>query len=299
MTPVTTATAHHATGTAKTLPAYRRLHEVMRQQFTVRSLTGIEPEAFLERLLSFMDERDETRFADPARQNPMSVRFHWGHRHDFGTFCLEGRMGNHHVAVIAAFTDVLRALPPRLEGRQILDVGCWTGGTSLLLAALGATVTAIEEVPMYVEASKFLAESFGVAGRARYLAVSLYECTGPEHQDRYDHVLLSGVLHHLSDPRLALRICFNSLRDGGTCLIETLGYEKERAGLDRDDASAAPAYGWNLLLFAPRRLEAMLRSVGFEIDHPCAVIEGRTHVVARRDRHADMFRCGLSARGVR
>lgn len=77
---------------------------------------------------------------------------------------------------------------------------------------------------------------------------TLYEYTGAEPQDRFDVVLFAGVLYHVTDPVLALRIVFNCLRDGGVCVVETaithsddriLAYEGPRVilGGSREDSS--------------------------------------------------------------
>ena len=48
------------------------------------------------------------------------------------------------------------------ESKDVLDIGCWTGGTALLLASLKATVSAIEEVKKYANMTSFLAKAFGI-----------------------------------------------------------------------------------------------------------------------------------------
>src|SRR5207245_11440784 len=102
-------------------------------------------------------------YADPARQRDLSVQFEWGHHHDFGTFSMAGLMQDRHIHVLAAFMTLF-GIPGRdLTGKSVLDVGCWTGGTSLLLAAMGARVVAIEEVAKYAECTGYLRDAFGVA----------------------------------------------------------------------------------------------------------------------------------------
>jgi 2-polyprenyl-3-methyl-5-hydroxy-6-metoxy-1,4-benzoquinol methylase len=274
--------------------SYALLHELMRR-FQVDRLVNTDRDSFRRRLCALTELENRDAFADPDTQNPMAVRFQWGHRHDFGDFGMEGRMGNHHIAVLATFIDELQALPPTLEGCRVLDVGCWTGGTSLLLAALGAEVVAVEEVAMYAEAARYLAWAFGLE-QVRVHGGSLYDCTGPEWDDAFDYVLLAGVLHHVSDPRLALRITFNSLRDGGSLLLETLSCEHELPHVADSDA---PAWGWNLLLFEPARLAEMIESTGYRVTHPPRVVDRRSFVAARRDRHRDVWRCGLASPGIR
>src|SRR5262249_30968066 len=108
-------------------------------------------------------------------------------------------------------------------GRDVLDVGCWTGGTSLLLAALGSRLLAIEEVRKYAETVSFLGRSFGVEDRVTVEPVSLYSWNSPAFFDRFDLVHFPGVIYHLSDPVPALRILLNALKVGGVILVETSG----------------------------------------------------------------------------
>ena len=44
-------------------------------------------------------------------------------------------------------------LPCSLKDKQVLDVGCWSGGDLLVLAGLGAQVTAIEEHTIAAQAA--------------------------------------------------------------------------------------------------------------------------------------------------
>ena len=50
---------------------------------------------------------------------------------------LQGLMGDRHINILATFIDDF-GLPRDLTGKSVLDVGVWCGGTSLLLAAMGA-----------------------------------------------------------------------------------------------------------------------------------------------------------------
>lgn len=292
------------------LPSYPHLHDLMRR-YQVKDLRGVTPEEFNARIREFLAQRgDATQaFVDPDRQESTYVQFHWGHQHDFGDFALDGRMGKHHMSMIAVFIDVMQAMPLSLEGLRVLDIGCWTGGTSLLMCAMGARVVAVEEVPMYAECVKYHKLAFGI-DRLEVKGVSLFDCTTAEFQDAFDIVLCAGVLHHQSDPKLALRILFNCLKNGGTALFETTATLPESlpeicAGSTRDaDPEGPPASGWNAMLFTPRNFAAMLKSVGYEVDQPGRIIRhktplGRLFTVARRERHVDFCRSGLSVREIR
>ncbi|HEX9659117.1 MAG TPA: DUF1698 domain-containing protein, partial [Rhodothermales bacterium] len=207
------------------LPSARHLLRTM-SRYRTDHLVGLDAVAFESEIRRFLTLDD---FQMEGQQNPVGQRdltraFHWGHDHDFGSFRLEGRMGTRHLRHLAEFTDRFCALPSRLDGLRILDIGCWTGGTSLLLCAMGAAeVVAIDEVKKYVECLQFLKKSFAIDNlEPRHL--SLYDLVDPAFQDRFDLVLFAGVLYHVTDPIVALRITFNCLRDGGQCLVETTGH---------------------------------------------------------------------------
>ena len=298
-----TATNPAIADSAKTLASYGQLHDLMKQ-YQVKDLVNVDADSFLQTLreLHTPCEARTKSAGDDKIQHPMADRFHWGHRHNFGEFSMPGRMGNHHIAVVATFVDALPALSQSLKGKRVLDIGCWTGGTSLLLAAMGAQVVAIEEIKMYANCAEFLRHAFDVQG-LEIRQTSLFDCTGKEYQDSFDYVLFAGVLHHLSDPKLAMRITFNCLKDGGQCLLETLSFDHDRKILARRAEEAAGnserPWGWHWLLFTPPTLEQMMQLVGYEIAHRCAVLDGRTFVVGRRNHHVGFRRSGFSVRDIR
>lgn len=292
------------------LPVYPHLHDLM-SGYQLKDLVNVSPEAFKKRIHGFLNLRDYAMegFEDPTKQEPLSVDFHWGHHHDFGEFAVPGRMCKHHMSMIAVFVDELQVLPRSLEGLRVLDVGCYTGGASLLLCAMGAEVIAIEETRKYAECLDYLRYAFNVE-KLEVRHLSLYDCTSPELQDWFDIVLCAGVLHHLSDPKLALRIMFNLLKDGGKCLLETKATAREHlmefcsAWSKRERGNGHDPAGWNSLLFTPEQLAGMMTDVGYEVIQPCRVIkyktpEGRLFAVGRRNSHVDMRRAGLSVRRIR
>lgn len=288
---------------SKTLPSYSHLHELMKR-YQLKDLTNIDPESFVQTLQDLHKQHEEGSKSsnDKSVQHPMASQFHWGHRHNFGEFSIPGRMGNHHIALLATFIDHMRVMDRSLKGKRILDIGCWTGGTSLLLAAMGAEVVAIEEIEQYAKTAEYLAKAFGVSNLT-VLHKSLYDCTDADMQDSFDLVLFAGVLHHLSDPKLALRIVFNSLRDGGICLLETLSFDHDKRILTRRAEDSAgnhdEPWGWNWLLFTAPTLTQVLCDVGYEIVKPCSIIDGRTYVVAQRKQHVPMKCSGLSVSNIR
>jgi precorrin-6B methylase 2 len=69
-------------------------------------------------------------------------------------------MGDRHINLLANFIDLFPVSLEDFRYKYVFDIGCWTGGTTLLLAALAKKVYAIEEVKKYAEIVSFLLRSF-------------------------------------------------------------------------------------------------------------------------------------------
>lgn len=289
------------------LPSYSYLESLM-SNYQVKDLVDVDHKSFKRRIDEFLQLQDHEMegFKDPDKQRDLSIKFHWGHNHDFGDFQLKGRMGNRHNSLLAIFIDKFKVLPKSLDGRRVLDIGCWTGGTSLLLSAMGAHVVAIEEVKKYVDCLNYLKYAFNI-NRVEPKNLSLYECTVREFQDSFDFVLFAGVLYHLTDPILALRIIFDCLKDGGYVLIETAAIDSNKqilsyegptifGGGSKKDLSRG---GWNWFYPSTTTLSQMMADVGFTDIQVSKVIKGRALAVGKRDTHVDMMRGGLSVKNIR
>jgi 2-polyprenyl-3-methyl-5-hydroxy-6-metoxy-1,4-benzoquinol methylase len=286
------------------------LRRLLRERYTVGQLRNVGEEEFRAYVTSLPGRRDPEResYRDISRQRDLSVQFEWGHNHDFGTFRMNGLMQDRHIHILATFMTLHGVPEARLEGKKVLDVGCWTGGTSLLLAAMGAEVLAIEEVRKYADCVAYLAHAFGV-GNLKVESRSLFSLDEESFYDRFDFVLYSGVLYHVTDPVLSLRIVFNALKDGGQCLLETMAVDG--AGRyceygDRKDRSrrdgAAPATllgGWDWFVPSLGAVRAMLEDTGFEVRDARLHEGGRVTALARRRQHVDMLRAGLARPSIR
>jgi SAM-dependent methyltransferase len=149
-----------------------------------------------------------------------SAQYGWGHSINFGRFEKEGILGEGYLEIAGAL-DSWAWWPEDLTGQVVADVGCFTGGLSLYLAARNPSVVyAVDELPGHLAQCAYLAEVFqmkciiSVQSSVFFLLEHLPE-------NALDLVLLSGVLYHLSDMLVGLYVMRCLLKPGGTLLIES------------------------------------------------------------------------------
>ena len=241
-------------------------------------------------------------------QRDMSLQFTWGHNHIFNdTFKVDGKMCDRHIDVMARLYDMYDLPEDYFNGKDVIDVGCWTGGTTLLLKALGANkVLALEEVQKYAKTANVLVSDIYEQENVTCEGMSVYDLVSVE---KYDIVYCPGVIYHLSDPIVALRRLFNSLKDGGEIYIESLGCIDDypvcryvgnaRGEHDRD---ITQRFGWAYYIPSMKCLERWLNEVGF-CDVKCNYIapeanryprSPRVYAYGKRERRVEITRAGLS-----
>ena len=214
-----------------------------------------------ETLLSeFPDQAPPDSFWHSAASLTFKEFFTWGHDQDFGHgISRSGAMGSRHSEIVGELLTH-GMLPTNLKGRRVLDIGCWSGGDVLLLSGLGADVTALEEHPIAAAAARRLCNIVGCD--ADIVSGSLYRDRQDWHQG-FDLIYCAGVVYHVTDPLLFLRICFAYLRPGGRIVLETKFMEGPGSFCEH---AGTLEKGWNW--FSPTR-EAFGRwlvDVGFDPD---------------------------------
>ena len=105
---------------------------------------------------------------------------------------------------------------------HVLDIGVWTGATSFAIggALQAREVVSVEEVQKYAMFVRYVRDVFELP--VRVLNQSLYDLEQAELAGVFDIVYFPGVLYHLSDPLVAVRILYNRLKLGGLLLVETM-----------------------------------------------------------------------------
>ncbi|MEI6351945.1 MAG: TIGR04290 family methyltransferase [Verrucomicrobiota bacterium] len=178
-----------------------------------------------------------------------------------------------------------QAIPGDLRGKTVLDIGCNAGFYSIEMKRRGAArVVGIDSDEEYLAQARFAAEVLGEEIEFRRLSV--YDVG--ELREKFDLVLMMGVLYHLRYPLLALDrirehaardlLVFQSLQRGSPEVMpveenydfwETEIFERPefpRAYFIEHSYAGDPTNWW-----IPNRacVEAMLRSAGFRIlGHP-------------------------------
>lgn len=200
---------------------------------------------------------------DLAWDNPADADFvsffTWGHDHDFGHgYRRDGVMGQRHVEIVAHGIH-LGMMPRDLSYQAVLNVGCWTGGDAMLLDEMGGRVHCLEEHPRSSQCAQALFKSY-----ERDISVSqtsVFACDEDRRQS-YDFIYCSGVLYHVTDPVLMLRILYAMLKPGGRIFVETKSCPPQQGAF----CSYAGGFerGWNWFSPNEMTLFRMLADVGFE-----------------------------------
>lgn len=106
------------------------------------------------------------------------------------------------------------------KGLSVLDAGCGTGRNSLWPLKYGAArVTAFDVDPRTVEVAR---RNLAQAPNAKVEQHSIYETP---YRDEFDLAFSIGVIHHLADPKLAVRKLVEAVKPGGRVLIWVYGWE--------------------------------------------------------------------------
>jgi tRNA (mo5U34)-methyltransferase len=98
--------------------------------------------------------------------------------------------------------QIQSALPSKLKGWRVLDVGCNAGFYSFELAKRGASVLGIDVDERYLAQARWALPQFGLERQVEFRQMEVYEIARTAEQ--FDLVWFMGVFYHLRYPLLAL-----------------------------------------------------------------------------------------------
>ena len=173
-----------------------------------------------------------------------------------------------------------------------------------MLKYLGANeIFALEEVKKYGKTMTELCNDvYGLKG-VNSEPINLYDLATDK---KYDIAYFPGVIYHLSDPVLGLRRLYNSLCDGGVCLVETAGIRSDKSiasfegsrisgrelGQSKEQLNRS---GWNWFFPSTSCLKRWMVEAGFdEIRTYYSLRSHRVYGYGVRRGFTDIVRAGLS-----
>ena len=116
---------------------------------------------------------------------------------------------------------VLECSGIEIAGAKVIEFGCNIGATSIVLASLGADVTAVDVDPRYVELARLNAAAYGLAERIEYLYLT-DTARLPFPDGSCDLITCNSVLEYVAHDSLSAiqRELDRVLKPGGVIIIE-------------------------------------------------------------------------------
>lgn len=172
-----------------------------------------------------------------------------------------------------------RLLRPDMD---VFEFGCGTGTTALTHAPRVRHILATDFSQRMVEIARAKAEKAGVTN----VSFEQADITGMKFTPAsYDVVMGHSILHLLSDPQKAIAASYAMLKPGGYFLTSTACLAGGLGVVLGIVAPLGKAFGLlpTIKAFSPRRLEAMHREVGFEIEENWQPGKGKAvFIIARK-----------------
>lgn len=142
---------------------------------------------------------------------------------------------------------VLREMP---AGSEVLDIGCGAGWLCKALAGGGLCMTGLDPAP-----------EPGLAAECAPLGVHIMASTLEDYdpgERRFDAIIFSHVLEHITEPQVALARARDLLKPGGKLFVELPHLQRPLTSLKR---CASPQHIW---YFTPEALRYHLQRVGLQ-----------------------------------
>ncbi|UOG91630.1 MAG: bifunctional 2-polyprenyl-6-hydroxyphenol methylase/3-demethylubiquinol 3-O-methyltransferase UbiG [Candidatus Thiothrix sulfatifontis] len=155
----------------------------------------------------------------------------------------------------------------RLQGKNVIDIGCGGGILAESMARRGATVTGIDMGATPLEVAELHALESQVEMTYRQISAEAIATEAPE---QFDVVTCMEMLEHVPDPASVIAACAALVKPGGDVFFSTLNRNPKAFAL----AIVGAEYVMNMLpkgtheyakFIKPSELERWARSVGLEL----------------------------------
>lgn len=158
--------------------------------------------------------------------------------------------------MLGQVSRLIRPVEPLLRGKRVLEVGAARGHFLYVLRQMGYDAHGVE------------LSAEGIAAAEKHLGVSNFHGTVEAYAEsyqgpRYDLVVSSCVLEHVSDPRLFLQACGKLLHEDGIMVFDVPNMNSANVP---DLGRAWPYFQkYHVYLFNQRSVSQLLPNCGFEL----------------------------------
>jgi 2-polyprenyl-6-hydroxyphenyl methylase/3-demethylubiquinone-9 3-methyltransferase len=176
-----------------------------------------------------------------------------------------------------------------LSGLDILDVGCGGGILAEPLARLGGRVTAIDPAEENVNAARIHAERSGLSIDYRAATVEAIMESGK----RFDAVIASEVVEHVTDLDLFVQQCAGCVKPGGLMFVTTINRTMKSYALAIIGAEyvlrwlPVGTHSWDKFV-TPDELENSLKDAGLSVVDEAGIVYHLPTGEWRRDDDMDV-----------
>jgi ubiquinone/menaquinone biosynthesis C-methylase UbiE len=127
-----------------------------------------------------------------------------------------------HEKLLSRFIETLRVTGlGELRGRKMLEIGCGTGGFSVMAHLTGIDTYGIDLDPEAIKICRLKAAAYGITPSSFQMA---FAEALPFNNNCFDLVYCSSVLEHVSDVKKACKEILRVIKPGGICYIVIPNY---------------------------------------------------------------------------